>query len=139
MTTLRAKTPAQLFALWMGAWLTLNGIAALLSNPDLTAGTGSSPLLGDTAIANNGWHGLFHLLSGTVGLATARGPSHALTFTWVIGAIYLLAALWGFADGDAVLWVIPVDAPGSALHAVEGALAITVAIATQSLRGREPV
>jgi hypothetical protein len=124
----------------MGAWLTLNGIAALLSNPGFTVGTGSSQLFfGDMAIANNGWHGLFHLLSGALGLATARSPSLALTFTWAIGATYLLAAVWGVADGGAVLWVIPVDAPGSALHAAEGALAVAVAFATQSLRRRELV
>jgi hypothetical protein len=136
MKALRDKTPAQLFAVWMGAWLTLNGVVALLSNPVLTVGTGTSHLIGGGSIANNGWHGVFHLVSGAIGLASASSATRALAFTWAIGVAYLLSAVWGFADGSTLLWIVPVDAPGSALHAAEGALAMAVGCVTRSAASR---
>jgi hypothetical protein len=62
---------AQATALVFGLWWTVNGIGALLIDPNFSTGHvhGSGPLLGIVTITANGWHGLFHLLTGVAGMA----------------------------------------------------------------------
>ena len=57
---------AQATALVFGIWWTVNGIGALLIDPNFSTGHvhGSGALLGIVTITANGWHGVFHLLTG---------------------------------------------------------------------------
>jgi hypothetical protein len=75
-------------------------------------------------------------VSGVLGIACFRKPSHALAFTWALAAAYLLAAAWGFVTARTAFWIIPVDTAGSILHAFEGLLAVAIGIATT--RSRRP-
>lgn len=70
----------------------------------------------------NGWHNLVHIASGAFLLAMAlRAPQAALGLI-VFGVAYALVTVWGFIDGNTVLWLLPVDTADNWLHA-----ALTVA------------
>jgi hypothetical protein len=90
----------------------------------------SSDVLGILAV--NGWHNLFHLVAGLVGLATAASGA-ARTYALGFGLLFVVVALWGFADGDdVILSLMPVNAAGSTLHLVLGLLGLGAGAATRA-------
>jgi hypothetical protein len=125
----RGKTPAQIAALALGAWWTLNGVAAFIGDANFAVGNvhGEASLLGyDVPV--NGWHALFHLVPGLVGLAVATRPEPSRLYALAAGAFYLVAAASGFMAGGTSLGVIQTDTFGNAVHAVEGLVALTAGI-----------
>ena len=125
----RGRTAAQLVALYIGLWWTSNGIAvAITGDTNFATGHvhGNTDLLG-LNIAVNGWHGLFHLLTGLVGIAVFTRPRAARTYLFAVAGLYLVVGVWGIAGGNA-LWVMSVDTPGSIVHSVEGLIALTAAL-----------
>jgi uncharacterized protein DUF4383 len=116
------RTPAQIGALLMGVWWTTNGVGALILDPNLATSHvhGGGELFGLVAITANGWHALFHLVPGLLGIAAARRARGALAYTLGAGAIYILAGSWGLVAGGSSLGPIAVDRPGDAVHLVEG-------------------
>jgi hypothetical protein len=125
----RGRTAAQLVALYFGLWWTSNGIAvALTGDTNFATGHvhGSTDLLG-LNIAVNGWHGLFHLLTGLAGIAVFTRPAAARTYLFAMSALYLVVAGWGLAGGDA-LGVMSVDTLGSFIHGGEGLIVGTAAL-----------
>jgi Domain of unknown function (DUF4383) len=125
------RTPAQLYALLFGAVLLVVGIVGFAA--DSSFGSGSD-VDGSNLIAFevNGWHNLVHLASGAVGLLLARTVSGARAFALGFGAIYLVVTLWGFIDGNAVLWLVPVNTPDNFLHLALGTLGIAAGLAPDS-------
>src|SRR2546430_17309952 len=83
-----SRSSAQIAALVVGVWWTTNGIGAFLIDPNLATGHvhGGGELFG-LSIDVNGWHALFHLLPGLVGIAAARRPASALVYTLTAGAV----------------------------------------------------
>jgi hypothetical protein len=131
------RSPAQITALVIGVWWTTNGIGAFLLDPNLTTShvRGAGDLFGVT-ITVNGWHALFHLIPGLLGIAAARRPRPALAFTFAAGGLYVVIGAWGLVLGGASLSVIAVDTTGDLVHLLEGVLTMTGGIATLALRGR---
>lgn len=109
------KTPAQLYSLLFGATLLLAGIVGFLVESNFDFGNG---VQGDELIIFevNGTHNLVHLASGLVGLALARSAAGARAFALGFGAVYLLVAIIGFADGSDVLNLIPINQSDNFLH-----------------------
>lgn len=130
---LRSWTPVQLAALVFGAWWTLNGVTAFtVGGVSLTSlGAEHEATLLGLSVAANGWHGLFHLSTGLLGLAVCAWPAPSRAYAVGIGAIYLAAALSGFVDGNTALGVMYVDTLGSTVHAIEGAIVLAAALLTQ--------
>ncbi|HEV2061311.1 MAG TPA: DUF4383 domain-containing protein, partial [Solirubrobacteraceae bacterium] len=128
------RTPAQLYALLFGAVLLVVGIAGFVA--DSSFGTGSD-VDGSNLIAFevNGWHNLVHIASGLVGLALASSAAGARMFALGFGAVYLVVTLWGFIDGNSVLWLVPVNTADNFLHLVIAALGLAAGLASGS-RGR---
>ncbi len=123
---LQAWTPAQVAALVFGVWWIGNGVAVFLAEPSgATLNTSSSVNTPGLSIAVNGWHGIFHLLSGTAGVALCWRPGRARAYALITGVTYLVAALWSLFDPTTVLGVIHVDELGSADHAVEAVLLLS--------------
>ena len=125
------RTPAQLYALLFGAVLLLVGLVGFAA--DSSFGTGSD-VDGSNLIAFevNGWHNLVHIASGLAGLALARSAAGARAFALGFGAIYLVVTAWGFIDGNAVLWLVPVNTPDNFLHLALGTLGLAAGLAPDS-------
>lgn len=83
-------------------------------------------------IAHNGWHGVFHLVTGLAGVTFCWRPHWARAYVLIVGLLYLTAALCGLFVGDTVFGLIRVDEFGSIDHAVEGALFLTAWLTSPS-------
>lgn len=131
-----AWTPAQIAALAFGVWWAMDGaLAFAMGNPSPTApGTqGQVDLLG-TSIAVNGWHGFLHLITGLGGLAVCARATASRVYAIFLGAAYLLLAASGFVAGGPALGVVYVDALGSVVHAVEGAIVLAAGVVSAPSR-----
>jgi hypothetical protein len=124
-----SRTPAQLYALLFGIVLLLVGIVGFLA--DSSFGTGSD-VEGSNLIAFevNGIHNLVHIASGVLGLALAGSAAGARAYALGFGAVYLLVALIGFADGQTVLGLIPVNGADNVLHLAIAGLGIAAGLAS---------
>jgi hypothetical protein len=126
-----SRSPAQIASLVIGAWWTTNGIGAFFIDPNLATGRvhGSGGVFGLTITAN-GWHALFHLLPGLVGLAVASRPQAALAYALGAGAIYIVVGSGGLIAGGSSIGVIAVDTTGDVVHVIEGLIAFTAGVWT---------
>ena len=126
-------TPAQIYALAIGATLLLVGIVGFAADSSFETGKNIS---GGELIAFevNGWHNIVHILSGLVGLALWRNPATARTFALGFGAVYAIVTLCGFIDGNTVLGLIPVNAADNVLHLLIAAAGIAAGLASAAVR-----
>ncbi|MVU76128.1 DUF4383 domain-containing protein [Nocardia sp. ET3-3] len=126
------ETPLQFWVFVLGAWFTANGIVAFGIYPDMAFGSSmrscTIQFLGFIPVTVNGWHALFHLLTGLAGLALAPARSRAYTYTLLCGPFYLLVATLGFAGHGPVLHMMAVDTFGNIVHVVEGLAALALCI-----------
>ncbi|MGL6236622.1 MAG: DUF4383 domain-containing protein [Segniliparus sp.] len=123
------RSPEQLFLLAMAVWFTSNGPVAYAMCPSFSFGHSMQSctimLLGFIPVTVNGWHALFHFVTGVVGLAQVRkGPRAALVYGLVCGQVYLVVGALGLAGGTNVLGFMAVDAFGNWVHVVEGLLVL---------------
>jgi Domain of unknown function (DUF4383) len=126
-----ARTPAQLYALLFGITLLAVGILGFIA--DSSFDTGSNVQGSDFIIFEvNGWHNLVHIASGIAGIALSRRADSARLFALGFGAVYLVVTIWGFADGNDVLGLIPVDAADNVLHLAIALLGIGAGLASSS-------
>jgi hypothetical protein len=126
---LAAMRPVQVASLAVGLWWVANGIGAFLVDPNFATGRvhGSGELLG-VQITANGWHALFHLLPGIVGIAAARRPRAALAYLLVAGALYIAVGAWGLIAGGTSVGLIAVDRAGDVVHLIEGLIALAAGV-----------
>jgi hypothetical protein len=127
------RTPAQIYALAFGATLLLVGILGFVVDSSFDTG---SAVQGDDLIVFevNGIHNLIHIASGLLGLALWRRADSARLYALGFGAVYLLVTIIGFADGDTVLGLIPVNTEDNLLHLAIGALGIAAGLASSDDR-----
>jgi Domain of unknown function (DUF4383) len=118
----------------IGVWWTINGVGAFLIDANFATDHvhGGGKLFGSVAITVNGWHALFHLLPGLLGVALASRPRPALAYTLVAGASYIVVASWGLLAGTNALGVIAVDTSGDLVHLVEGVFLLAAGLLTIS-------
>ena len=128
-----AWSVAQATALVFGIWWTINGLGALLINPNFSTGHvhGGGTLLGLVTITANGWHGVFHLLTGIAGIVVARHPHASLVYTLSAGALYIAVGALGLIVGGSALGVIAVDSSGDIVHIAEGVLVCGAGLLTR--------
>ncbi|OBF81230.1 hypothetical protein A5791_06210 [Mycobacterium sp. 852002-51163_SCH5372311] len=124
--------PLQFFVFVVGIWFTLNGIIAFGIYPDMAFGGGhmrscTIQFLGFIPVTVNGWHALFHLVTGVAALVAATIRGRALAYTWICGPFYLLIAALGFVGGDNVLHVMAVDTFGNIVHTTEATILLATA------------
>jgi hypothetical protein len=127
-----SRTPAQAFALVIGATLVVAGIAGFFYNASFGTGDGTErdAVLGILDV--NGWHNVVHVLSGVVGLAVAGAYDGSRLYALGFGAIYLVVALLGFVagDGDEIFNLIPVNTEDNVLHLLIGIAGVGAGLAT---------
>jgi Domain of unknown function (DUF4383) len=128
------RSPAQVFALVIGATLVVAGIAGFFYNASFGTGDGTErdALLGILDV--NGWHNLVHVLSGAIGLALAGAYDGSRAYALGFGAIYLVVALLGFlaGNGDEIFNLIPVNTEDNLLHLLIGLAGVGAGLATPS-------
>ena len=126
------RSPAQVFALVIGATLTVAGIVGFFYNASFDTGDGTSrdAVLGILDV--NGWHNLVHIASGAIGLLVAGSYSGSRAYAIAIGAIYLVVALLGFlaGNGDEIFNLIPVNSEDNFLHLLIGLAGVGGGLAT---------
>jgi hypothetical protein len=126
------RSPAQVFALVIGATLVIAGIIGFFYNASFDSGNGTSrdALLGVLDV--NGWHNVFHIVSGAVGLLLIRSYGGARVYALGLGALYLVVALLGFiaGDGDELFNLIPVNTEDNFLHLLIGIAGVGAGLAT---------
>jgi hypothetical protein len=128
-TWLPSWSPAQITSFAIGAWWVVNGIGALLIDPNFDTGHvhGGGDFLG-VSVTANGWHALFHLLPGVAGLAAAWRPRAAIVFLIVAGALYIFVGVWGLIAGTNSVGAIAVDTSGDVVHLIEGLVPFAIGV-----------
>ncbi len=128
------RSPAQAFAVVIGATLVVAGIAGFFYNASFGTGDGTDrdAVLGILDV--NGWHNVVHVLSGAIGLALSGSYDGARVYAIGFGAIYLVIALLGFVagDGDEIFNLIPVNTEDNVLHLLIGFAGVGAGLATPS-------
>jgi hypothetical protein len=112
------RTPAQLYALLVGATLVAAGLLGFLYNASFAVGDDvpRDAVLGILDV--NAWHNLVHIATGALGLAVFRSVAASRTYALGLGAVYLLVTVWGFilGDGGVILNLIPINTEDNVLH-----------------------
>jgi hypothetical protein len=101
---LNRSTPAQLYCTLAGALLVISGIVGFFYSSGFD--TGASGVAGDAddifgTFAVNGWDNVLAIALGLLGLALAKSASRS--YALGVGLLFLVFAIWGFADGDDVI------------------------------------
>ena len=126
------RSPAQVYALVIGATLTVAGIVGFFYNADFGTGSGTprDAVLGILDV--NGWHNVVHIASGAIGLLVARSYGGSRVYAIGLGAIYLVLALLGFlaGNGDEIFNLIPVNSEDNFLHLLIGLAGVGGGLAT---------
>lgn len=126
------RSPAQTYALVIGAALTAAGIVGFLYSSSFGKPGHTDAVLGVLDV--NGWHNLVHLATGLLGLLSARSYSAARRYAIGFGVIYSLVAIWGLAigDGDAILGIVPVNTEDDILHVLIALAGLAAGFGTAS-------
>ena len=126
------RSPAQVYALVIGAVLAVAGILGFFYNATFGAGDDveRDAVLGILDV--NGWHNIVHLASGLVGLAVAGSWSASRMYALGFGAIYIVVTILGFiyGDGDAIFDLIPINTEDNILHLLIGVAGIGAGLAS---------
>jgi len=129
---MRQRSPAQLYALVIGATLVVAGIIGFFYNSSFGTGDGTErdAVLGILDV--NAWHNLVHIASGAVGLALVGSYSGSRAYAFGLGAVYLLVTILGLiaGDGDEILDLIPINTEDNILHLLIALAGIGAGLAT---------
>jgi Domain of unknown function (DUF4383) len=121
---LNRSTPAQLYCTLAGALLVISGIIGFFYSSGFD--TGASGVAGDAddvfgTFAVNGWDNILGIALGLLGLGLAKSASRS--YALGVGLLFLVLAIWGFADGDDV--ILGLFAANGADHVLDLALGLT--------------
>ena len=127
-----AASPARLYATLVGGTLVIVGIIGFFYSSSFGGPGHVDKAFGVLGV--NGWHNVFHIVSGALGLllATTAARQYALG----LGAIYVVLAIWGFiiGDGHSLLGFIPVNTADDFLHLILGVLGLAAGVATPAVQ-----
>lgn len=139
---MEGRSPAQVYALLIGATLVAAGVLGFFYNSSFDTGDGTSrdAVLGLLDV--NAWHNLVHIATGAVGLAVAASYGGSRSYAIGLGAVYILVAVLGFAagDGEEIFNLIPVNTEDNILHTLIGVAGVAAGLATSArTRGTQVV
>jgi hypothetical protein len=125
-------SPAKLYATLVGGVLVIAGIAGFFYSASFGGPGEVDDVFGLFGV--NGWHNLFHILTGALGLFLAGFAARRYAF-W-LGVAYLGIALWGFVlgGGESILGFFPVNTEDNFLHLALGLLGVAAALGTPKER-----
>ena len=125
-------SPAKLYATLVGALLVVGGIVGFFYSASFGAPGKVDDALGLFSV--NGWHNVFYVLTGAIGLLVAGFA--ARRYALLLGLLYLAIAVWGFilGGGESILGFFPVNSGDDFLHLVLGLLGVGAALGTPRQR-----
>ena len=108
-------SPAQIVAGVLGAVLVVAGLIGLAVDTSFDTGSG---LQGDELLGLevNGWHNIVHIASGLLLLVGIGGNGRARRVCRLFALTYIVVTIVGFADGDDLFGLLPVNAADNFLH-----------------------
>jgi hypothetical protein len=131
---MESRSPAQAYALVIGATLVVAGILGFFYNASFATGDGTDrdAVLGILDV--NGWHNVVHALSGVIGLVLAGSYDGSRAYALGFGTLYLVITLLGFlaGDGEEIFNLIPVNTEDNVLHLLIGIAGVGAGLATPS-------
>ena len=133
---MQAASPARLYATVVGAVLTIAGIIGFFYSSDFGSPGNVDEVLGILDV--NGWHNVFHLVSGLLGLAAAGYA--ARTYALGLGLLYVVLAIWGFiiGSGDSILGIVPINTEDNFLHLILGVVGLAAGAASPTAARTRP-
>lgn len=125
----KPKTPAQMYALIAGAFLTALGVLGLIITGVEFDSVGD-PGSGEEFIlwATSGWTTIMWIAFGAAGLATMINADAARNYSLIAGVFFTVIAVWGFIDGNDVASIIIADTTNNVTHAVLGGLGLVIGL-----------
>jgi hypothetical protein len=128
---MEGSSPARLYATLVGGTLVIGGIIGFFYSSSF-----GSPGHVDTAFGIldvNGWHNVFHIVTGGLGLLVAGYA--ARQYALGLGVLYVVIAIWGFiiGDGHSILSIIPVNTEDNFLHVILGVLGVAAGLGTPAV------
>jgi hypothetical protein len=126
------SSPARLYALLVGGALTIAGIIGFFYDSSFDTGDAltSDAVLGILDV--NGWHNVVHIVTGLLGLAAVGYAARA--YALVLGLVYVVVAIWGFAETTngvgVILDFLPVNTEDNILHLALGLTGLAAGAAT---------
>jgi Domain of unknown function (DUF4383) len=127
-----SASPARLYATLVGGVLVIAGIIGFFYESSFATG---DDIVADEAfgiLAVNGWHNLVHIALGLLGLASAGYA--ARTYALGVGLLYVVLAIWGFAETEngfgVLLDLIPINTEDNVLHLILGLTGLAAGAAT---------
>ena len=133
---MEGSSPARLYATLVGGTLVIAGIIGFFYSASFGSPGSVDKVFGLLGV--NGWHNLFHIVSGALGLLLAA--SFARQYAFGLGVVYIVLTIWGFiiGSGDSILGFIPVNTADDFLHLILGILGIAAGLATPAAETRRP-
>lgn len=124
------RSTAQTWAKLIGATLVVAGVVGFFYSAAFGSPGKVDSVFGVLNV--NGWHNVFHIATGLLGLMLARSYSSARFYCLLLAAIYTLVAIWGFVIGDGanILGFLPVNTEDNVLHAIIALVSLVVGVAT---------
>ena len=112
------RSPAQIYALVVGATLVVAGIIGFFYSSAFGSPGEVDAVFGILDV--NAWHNIVHIATGALGLAALGYAARA--YAGGLGVVYIVVAIWGFiiGDGESILGFIPVNTEDNVLHALLG-------------------
>lgn len=125
--------PAQIVAGILGLALIVAGLIGFAADATFESGAG---LDGDTLLGLevNGWHNLVHLASGLLLVIGLGSNTRARRVCHLFGLTYLVVAIVGFADGDDLFGLLPINTADNVLHAALAVVALWAAALSKDRR-----
>jgi hypothetical protein len=125
---MEAASPARLYATVVGALLVVLGIVGFFYSASFGSPGTVEAALGVFQV--NAWLDLLYVGAGSLGLLLAGQASRP--YALVLGFLFTVLAIWGFAigSGDAVLGFLPANGGDDILHLVLGLLGLAAAAGT---------
>jgi hypothetical protein len=132
---MQRRSPAQVYALAIGAALVVVGIVGFFYDASFGSGDGTSRHAVLGVLDVNGWHNVVHVATGAAGLAVAGSYGASRGYALGAGAVYLAVTLAGFlaGDGEEILNLIPVNTADNLLHLLLGVAGLGAGLATPAV------
>jgi Domain of unknown function (DUF4383) len=126
------RSPAQVYSLVIGFTLLVAGVAGFFYSASFGTGDGTEREALAGILDVNGWHNVFHVLTGALGLLLAGSYGGARAYAIGLGALYLVVAGLGFiaGDGDEILNLIPVNTEDNLFHVLVAVAGLGAGLAT---------
>jgi hypothetical protein len=124
--------PAQIVAGVLGVTLLLAGLIGFAADSSFDTGNVDGDLL--LGLEVNGWHNVVHAASGLLLLAGLGSNERSRKLCRLFGLTYLVVTIIGFADGEDIVGLLPVNTADNVLHLVLALVALWAAAISKDRR-----